>query len=166
MIKLLAQAGGWGQEKRIRSPQVAASASEALTTGASPPTCIDTGPPTAALMRCHTAQPTAIPVPLIATLDEILPIPVVSVSMEVNPLPFLGVFAEGRGIYVRSDWLGGDGDIQGEGTYMDLWVGVRGHWKYLTGTVGYKFIGLDIAVEDGLADIEFQGLLATVGMQF
>ena len=60
-INLLAHAGAWGQERRTRSTQVAASASVELTTGARPPVWIDTGSPNTALTRCHTAQPDAIP---------------------------------------------------------------------------------------------------------
>ncbi len=61
MIKLLAHAGAWGQDKRIKSTQVTARASDALTTGAKPPACMDTGSPTTVLMRCQTAHPDAIP---------------------------------------------------------------------------------------------------------
>ncbi len=37
MIKQLVHAGAWGQDKRIKSPQVTARASDALMTGANPP---------------------------------------------------------------------------------------------------------------------------------
>ena len=61
MTKLLAQAGGCGQDSRTKSPQVTARASDALNISGHPPICGDTGPPARALIRCQTAHPDAIP---------------------------------------------------------------------------------------------------------
>ncbi len=60
MTKLLAHAGGCGQDSRTKSPPDKARASDALNISGQPPTCVDTGPPVAALTRCQTAYPQAI----------------------------------------------------------------------------------------------------------
>ena len=61
MTKLLAQAGGSGQDSRTRSPQVTAKASDALKISGQPPACGETGPPARVRIRCQTAKPEPIP---------------------------------------------------------------------------------------------------------
>ncbi len=55
ITKLLAQAGGCGQDSRTNSPHVTARASDALKINGHPPSCVETGAPAAALIRCQTA---------------------------------------------------------------------------------------------------------------
>ncbi len=59
MTKLLAQAGGCGQDSRTRSKQDTARASDALQNSGQPPVSVDTGLPARALMRCQIAHPDA-----------------------------------------------------------------------------------------------------------
>ena len=100
------------------------------------------------------------------TFDQIIPIPVLSVSGEFNPFDFLGAFVSAKGFYGRSEWLGIDDAVQGEALFLDLLAGVRASWEFLTASVGYKWILIDLGLEEASADLEFRGLFATVGVEF
>ena len=61
MTRLLAHAGGCGQDSRTKSPQVKPRARDALSISGHPPVWGETGPPATALIRCQIANPDAIP---------------------------------------------------------------------------------------------------------
>lgn len=84
MTKLLAHAGGCGQDSRTNSPQVTARASDALTIVDQPPVCMETGPPAAVLTRYQTAHPDAIPEKWPSTIDRGAADSVVGVAKRIN----------------------------------------------------------------------------------
>ncbi len=100
------------------------------------------------------------------TFEDTIPLPLVSLSVEVNPVDFLSIFASGRGIYARSEWLGLDDTVQGESHSIDILGGVRAKWRFLVASAGYKWINLDLGLEEASADIQFEGFFATVGVEF
>ena len=82
--KLLAHAGGCGQDNRTNSPQVTARASDALKTSDQPPVCTETGPPATVLTTCQTAHPDAIPEKWPSMTDRGAADSVVGVAKRIN----------------------------------------------------------------------------------
>ena len=58
--KLLAQAGGCGQDSQTKSKEDTARANDALQNSGQPPVSVDTGLPARALMKCQIANPDAM----------------------------------------------------------------------------------------------------------
>lgn len=100
------------------------------------------------------------------TFDETFPIPVVSVSAEFNPFDFVGAYVSARGLYGRSEWIGLDDTVQGTARFFDIVGGVRAKWSFLFATAGYKWILLDLGLDDARVDIDLQGFFGSVGVEF
>lgn len=100
------------------------------------------------------------------TFGETFPIPVASVSAEFNPVDFVSAYVSARGLYGRSEWIGQDPGVQGTARFFDIVGGVRAKWSFLFATVGYKWIVLDIGLDDARVNIDLQGLFASVGVEF